>query len=114
MKPTDQKCSNCGKWYRGEGFEKVCTKDCFFAHEYARVHKKKRPAPANIAKKPSIDLYEKKKKTEALNQSWIARDSLEERKEARREINRRIDYELKKKAIYTDPKWMKKLNACRG
>jgi len=53
-------CKKCNRFYRGEGYQDVCTEDCFFKKLSKSLHKKK------VSKKTSI---------EKVNKDWEERDS---------------------------------------
>lgn len=61
-------CENCRKFYTGDGYNGVCTNDCWALFEYRKNHNMKPPRQAAIHKK------EVRTRTLRINEKWLQRD----------------------------------------
>lgn len=99
-------CSLCGRFFRGEGYNGVCTQACYAKGEYAKKHKK----PLKNA-----PLYSKKVKKECLiqksNSEWL-KD--ERPKTIDKKERLRIGYQLETQHLRCDGWSGKQYKAARG
>lgn len=101
----DSKCGLCGRFYRGEGYEGVCTKDCFFVDQYSKKFKK--PVKRNVLYKKSPHSYNAVNKA---NERWFNNES--PRKRDKKEINKTHEAFEKK---HLNNEWMgRQYKAVRG
>ncbi len=62
----DKKCSNCSRFYRGDGYKDVCTYSCYVDGQYAK--KLKKPMPQYIPYKKHVP---KESCIEKANKKWV-------------------------------------------
>ncbi len=101
----DLKCPKCYRTYRGEGFNGVCTEDCFKKKIKAILVEKENPFL------PKVDrplLTEEQMRIKKINEKWIEREPVNRKPQDSSKLER-------KRAWYEgDGKWTKRFQHVRG
>ena len=106
----ENKCKNCERWFRGNGFKDVCTSECFYKAEYAIKFNVSSRIETPFDKESEYNEKKRKQRLDASNKKWLDRTISEETPKSRYETNEKLN----RKRTHGNPKWEKKFTACRG
>lgn len=106
---ADKKCSHCGRYYRGEGFEGLCTEYCHFTKMHPPKPRKKPYKNKYLIKPEKPYVNPREANIKRINQRWLER--------AGPPVCRpkhSVNMLMCKDMGYGESGWLKKFNSVRG